>query len=129
MSQDDLPRPDGLETPNRVPMLAVALFALIAVILALTLSLRSSLAESGTKPDETLSGTPVRMATARAEEGLADVEARVQRFEQVLEVVRSKQERLAGALAVQLTQDESAETPTAPHKTAIDISSSEPTSG
>ena len=120
MSQDDLPRSDGLETPNRVPTLAVALFALVAAALALTLSLRSSLAESGAQPDETRSETPTRMVTTRGEEGLADVEARLQRLEQVLEVVRSEQERLAEVLAVHSTQDESAETPPAPRETAID---------
>ena len=120
MSQDDLPRPDGLETPNRVPRLAVALFALVAAALALTLSLRSSLPESGTKADESLSETPARMATTRAEEGLAEVEARLQRLEQVLEVVRSEQERFAEVLAVKLTQDGSPETPPAPRETAID---------
>ena len=34
MSQDDLPGSDGLATQNRVPTLAVALFALVAAALA-----------------------------------------------------------------------------------------------
>lgn len=119
MSQDDVPRRDGLEAPNRVPTRGVAFFALVMAAIALMISFGSFPAGSVTKPDASLSEPPAQMATPPTEKDLADVELRLQRLEQVLEVVRSEQERLVDALAVRQAEAETAEARPTPRDAAL----------
>lgn len=119
MSQDDVPPRDGLAAPNRMPTRGVAFFALVAAAIALVLSFQSFVAGSVTTPDATPSEPPTRMATTRTEKGLADVEARLQRLEQVLEAVRSEQQRLVDALAVRQAEAETTEARPTPRDVAL----------